>query len=127
VPLHEPIRWRRTHLVILISFDIDGTLEVGDPPGVLTMEMVRKAREKGFLIGSCSDRPVSTQRIIWEQHRISIDFAVGKMMLPEVMAKFEADVYCHIGDREDLDKKYALDAGFEFLWPEEAILQPWFL
>jgi hypothetical protein len=121
------MRWRRTHLVILISFDIDGTLEVGDPPGVLTMEMVRKAREKGFLIGSCSDRPVSTQRIIWERHHISIDFAVGKMMLPEVMATFEADVYCHIGDREDLDKKYALDAGFEFLWPEEAILQPWFL
>ena len=24
--------------------------------------------------------------------------------------------------REDLDKKYALDAGFEFLWPDEAIL-----
>ncbi len=114
-------------LVILISFDIDGTLEVGDPPGVLTMDMVRKARERGFLIGSCSDRPISTQRVIWEQHNISIDFAVGKMQLSEVMAKFEAERYIHTGDREDLDKKYALDAGFEFLWPEEAVLQPWFL
>jgi hypothetical protein len=114
-------------LAILISFDIDGTLEVGDPPGVLTMEMVRRVREKGFLIGSCSDRPVSTQRIIWERHNISIDFAVGKMMLPEVMKTIEADIYYHIGDREDLDRKYALAAGFEFLWPEEAIVQPWFL
>ena len=35
-------------MVILISFDIDGTLEVGDPPGVLTMDMVRLAQEKDF-------------------------------------------------------------------------------
>ncbi|PON18226.1 hypothetical protein C2W62_09085 [Candidatus Entotheonella serta] len=114
-------------MAILISFDIDGTLEVGDPPGVLTMDMVRKARQKGFLIGSCSDRPISTQRIIWEQHDISIDFAIGKLMLPDVMEQFKAAMYYHIGDREDLDKKYALEAGFEFLWLEEAILQPWFL
>ena len=53
--------------------------------------------------------------------------SVGKMMLPDVMEQFEADVYCHIGDREDLDKKYALEAGFEFLWPHEAITKPWFL
>jgi hypothetical protein len=111
----------------LISFDIDGTLEVGDPPGVLTMDMVRRARERGFLIGSCSDRPISAQRSIWGQHNISIDFAVGKLMLPDVKAQFEADVYCHIGDREDLDKKYALEAGFEFLWPDEAIMKSWFL
>jgi len=121
------MRERGTDLVILVSFDIDGTLEVGDPPGLLTMAMVRRAQEKGVLIGSCSDRPISAQRAIWVQHRIPIDFAVGKLMLPEVKAKFAADVYYHIGDREDLDKKYALEAGFEFLWPHEAIMQPWFL
>ncbi len=114
-------------MVILISFDIDGTLEVGDPPGILTMEMVRRAKEKGYLIGSCSDRPISGQRAIWEQHNIAIDFAVSKHMLPDVKAEFQADVYYHIGDREDLDKKYALEAGFEFLWPDEAILEPWLL
>ena len=113
-------------MVILISFDIDGTLEVGDPPGVVTMAMVRRVQEQGFVIGSCSDRPISAQRAIWDRHKIPINFAVGKMMLPDVKAMFEADVYYHIGDREDLDKKYALDAGFEFLWPDEAIMQPWF-
>ena len=113
--------------MILISFDIDGTLEVGDPPGVLTMDMVRRAQQKGFLIGSCSDRPISAQRAIWERHHIPVDFAVGKMMLPDVKAMLEAEVYYHIGDREDLDKKYALDAGFEFLWPDEALMKPWFL
>ncbi len=114
-------------MVILISFDIDGTLEVGDPPGILTMEMVRTAQEKGFLIGSCSDRPMSGQQAIWDQHNIPVDFVVSKQMLPEVKAKFEADVYYHIGDREDLDKKYALEAGFEFLWPHEAIEKPCFI
>ena len=112
-------------MVILISFDIDGTLEVGDPPGILTMELVRRTKEKGFMIGSCSDRPLSGQRAIWEQHNIAVDFVVSKHMLPDVKAKFDADIYYHIGDREDLDRKPALDAGFEFLWPDEAILEPW--
>ena len=112
-------------MVILISFDIDGTLEVGDPPGVLTMDLVRRTQEKGILIGSCSDRPISGQRVIWEQHNIPVDFAVSKQQLPDVKAKFEADIYYHIGDREDLDKKYALEAGFEFLWPDEALEEPW--
>ena len=121
------LKEKGAYLVILISFDIDGTLEVGDPPGVLTMDMVRTVQRKGFLIGSCSDRPMSGQQAIWDRHNIPVHFVVSKQMLPEVKAKFEADVYYHIGDREDLDKKYALEAGFEFLWPHEAILKPWFL
>ncbi len=114
-------------MVILISFDIDGTLEVGDPPGVLTMELVRRTKEKGFLVGSCSDRTLSGQRAIWEQHNIAFDFVASKHQLADVKAKFKADAYYHIGDREDLDKKYALEAGFEFLWPDEAISEPWLL
>lgn len=98
-------------MVILISFDIDGTLEVGDPPGVLTMELVRKTQEAGILVGSCSDRPISGQRAIWEKHGIAYDFAVSKHQLPDVKAKFEADAYYHIGDREDLDRQYALLPG----------------
>ena len=114
------------HIVILMSFDIDGTLEVGDPPGVLTMAMVQRVQKQGCWIGSCSDRPISAQRAIWAQHHIAIDFAVGKLMLPDVKAQFVADVYYHIGDREELDRKYALAAGFAFLCPHEALVQPWF-
>jgi len=113
--------------VILISLDIDGTLEVGDPPGVLTMEMVRRSQARGHIIGSCSDRPLSTQRAIFHKHDIPLEFAVSKHMLPEVMTQFRAEAYYHIGDREDLDKRYALQAGFDFLWPDEAMLKPWFL
>ena len=31
-------------LAKLISFDFDGTLEVGEPPGGITMNMVRQAK-----------------------------------------------------------------------------------
>ena len=91
------------------------------------MAMVKRVQKQGMLTWQLFDRPISAQRAIWAQHNIAIDFAVGKMMLPDVKAKFVADVYYHIGDREDLDRKYALEAGFEFLWPHEAIVQPWFL
>lgn len=111
--------------MILISFDIDGTLTVGDPPGILPVDMVRAVKEQGCLVGSCSDRPISAQRAIWASHQIEVDFTVAKHMLPDVKAQFEADVYYHIGDREDLDKRPALEAGFEFLWPHEAAEMPW--
>ena len=108
-------------MAILISFDIDGTLEVGDPPGVLTMEFVRKTQEAGILVGSCSDRPISSQRAIWEKHGIAYDFAVSKHQLPDVKAKFEADVYYHIGDT-DIDRFFADKAGFQFI---EAVAEEW--
>lgn len=112
--------------MILLSFDIDGTLTVGDPPGILKMDLVREAKRRGCLVGSCSDRPISAQRAIWKRHDIEVDFTVSKHMLPDVKARFEADVYYHIGDREDLDKRPAQQAGFEFLWPHEAADEPWY-
>ena len=85
---------------------------MGDPPGPLTMEMVKIVQEKGFLIGSCSDRPPSSQRSMWEEHQISVDFTVAKHLLAGVKTDFNADAYYHIGDREDLDRQNALRSRF---------------
>lgn len=109
---------------ILISFDIDGTLEVGDPPGGVTMEMVRRAYELGYLIGSCSDRPISVQRTLWARHEIPVHFVAAKHQLPDVRSKFAADAYYHIGDR-DVDAQVARQAGFGFWWHTEAVFEPW--
>ena len=98
----------------LISFDIDGTLEVGDPPGIITLDMVRKAKELGFLVGSCSDRTISTQQRMWRDSGISVDFTVLKHQLSTVKEQFEAEEYYHIGDT-DLDRLYSERAGFSFL------------
>ena len=105
----------------LISFDIDGTLEAGDPPGFLSMEVVRTAQKLGYLVGSCSDRPISTQERIWDEHEISVDFTVLKQNLGDVMARFQADVYYHVGDT-DIDRLCADKAGFQFI---EAVAEEW--
>ena len=108
----------------LISFDIDGTLEVGDPPGLITMDMVRQAKHLGCLIGSCSDRPLSDQRRIWEMHHIIVDFTVLKHRLAEVKARFQADIYYHFGDT-DMDHFYANQAGFRFVKADATVRQAW--
>ena len=114
-------------MLIVISFDIDGTLEAGDPPGPVTMDMVRAAQRQGFIIGSCSWSLVGKQRDLWERHRIPVHFAVRKPDLSRVRAKFHyADRFIHIGDSDRNDRRNALKNGFEHLWPDEAAAHPWF-
>lgn len=98
----------------LISFDIDGTLEVGDPPGEIPLAAVHRAHELGFVVGSCSDRTVSTQQAMWEKHGVPMQFTVVKQQLPLVKERFQASYYVHIGDT-DVDAWMAKDAGFDFL------------
>src|SRR5712691_72100 len=111
-------------MVRLISFDIDGTLEAGDPPGRITMAMVRRAQELGYIVGSASDRPISGQQRIWEQHGIIVHFATHKQLLDAVKAQFEADEYKHIGDT-NIDEMYARIHGFEYLDVAIHMNEPW--
>jgi len=113
-------------LVQLISFDIDGTLETGNGPGPITLDMVRQAKESGHIIGSCSDRPVGDQKQMWERAGIVVEFTVLKHMLEGIRHQFEADQYYHIGDT-DLDKHYAGLAGFTFLAVQMMDPEPWML
>ncbi len=108
----------------LISFDIDGTLEIGEPPGGITMEMVKQAKDAGYLIGSCSDRTISGQQRLWEEHGITVAFTVLKHQLGEVMARFQSEEYFHIGDT-DLDFRVSRQAGFQFVPVEQAAGQFW--
>ena len=97
---------------------MDGTLEIGDPIGRITLDAVRRAQARGWLIGSCSDRPLSDQHGVWKRANIQVDFVVGKQHLPTVRAQFEVDVYTHIGDTE-VDRWFARQAGFEFVHVNE--------
>jgi hypothetical protein len=111
-------------LAKLISFDIDGTLEVGDPPGIITIELVRKAHELGYIIGSCSDWTVSRQQRMWERHGIPVSFTVLKHHLNRVRAQFPADDYVHIGDT-NMDKYYAELNGFAYFFPDGSVDHLW--
>jgi hypothetical protein len=101
-------------LAKLISFDIDGTMEFGDPPGILTVDMARTALDMGYIIGSCSDRTVSNQQRLWSEHKVPVSFTVLKHQLDDVKSRFDAEEYYHIGDTE-LDEYYSGKAGFLFL------------
>jgi phosphoglycolate phosphatase-like HAD superfamily hydrolase len=106
----------------VISFDIDGTLEVGDPPGTVTLDVVRRAIELGFIVGSCSDRPLGIQRALWEKHGIGVSFTVLKQNLMSVRQSFDAEHYLHIGDSL-VDQMMARDSGFDFIHVIEDDLQ----
>lgn len=108
----------------LISFDIDGTLEVGQPPGCVTMEMVREAQVAGCLIGSCSDRTISGQQRLWEEHGIRVDFTVLKHQLGSLLSQFDAEEYFHVGDT-DLDRRVSQQAGFQFIHTDEVTCNFW--
>jgi hypothetical protein len=101
--------------MILVSFDIDGTLETGDPPGPLTLEMVRLAQSSGYVIGSASDRTVAEQEQMWKRAEIEVDFVGHKHMLPGIQGRFSCRRHIHIGDT-NIDERYAREAGFEFYY-----------
>src|SRR5262245_42054984 len=85
----------------LISFDIDGTLETGNGPGPITLEMVRRALEHGHIIGSASDRPTADQKNMWAAAGIEVSFTINKHRLNLVKDEFaHAEVFYHIGDTE---------------------------
>jgi hypothetical protein len=108
----------------LVSFDIDGTLEIGEPPGVVTIALVRMAKELGYVIGSCSDRPISYQEDMWATLEIAHDFTALKHRLDDVRARFAASAYYHIGDT-DTDERYAVASGFRFLKADAAAHREW--
>lgn len=108
----------------LISFDIDGTLEVGEPRGSITIDFVRAVRRKGYIVGSCSDRPLSYQQRLWKQHELAVDFTALKHTLDDVKARFDAETYTHIGDT-DVDEFFADKAGFRFIRVDSTEWQEW--
>jgi hypothetical protein len=114
----------KLELVALVSFDIDGTLEIGEPPGIVTIALVQAAKRLGYLVGSCSDRPLSYQEAMWEELGIVPDFTALKHRLDDVRARFPAAAYYHIGDT-DTDEHYAIAAGFRFLRADAEAHRVW--
>jgi hypothetical protein len=108
---------------ILISFDIDGTLEAGDPPGPVTFTQVAAAKARGYVVGSASDRTISGQRAIWRQAGIEVDFTCHKHRLRESTSHLNCQRMLHIGDTS-VDEHYATLAGFEFRYAADLPATP---
>lgn len=101
--------------MVVVSFDIDGTLEVGDPRGAIPIAFVRHLVSLDHhRVGSCSDNTVGWQQRMWDAHDVSPHFTVVKHRLHQVRASFAATRYVHIGDRPS-DREAAVLGGFEFI------------
>jgi hypothetical protein len=97
----------------VLSFDIDGTLEEGDPPGPIGMDLVARALDLGYVVGSASDRTVAEQKKMWARRGLGVAFVGHKHHLDQVGARFPGHRLVHIGDTS-VDEHYARLAGFEF-------------
>jgi hypothetical protein len=89
-------------------------MEFGSPPGHITLDLVRRAKELGFVVGSASDRTIADQMQLWTDAEIEVDFVSLKHRLIEVKQRFAVSRYLHIGDT-DGDRECAVQAGFDFL------------
>jgi hydroxymethylpyrimidine pyrophosphatase-like HAD family hydrolase len=114
VPPHESSGFEADRRLVLVSFDIDGTLEDGDPPGPLPMSIARRALDLGYVVGSASDRTLHEQARMWVDCGISPDFVSHKHTLGSVAERFPTVRRVHIGDTH-VDAHYARLAGFEFV------------
>jgi hypothetical protein len=101
---------------VLLSLDIDGTLEDGDPPGPILMSLASRALALGYVVGSASDRTLRDQANIWARRGIEPDFVSHKHTLETIALRFPAMRRVHVGDT-DVDHYYARLAGFEFFLP----------
>jgi hypothetical protein len=99
--------------LVLVSFDIDGTMAFGDPPGIITVAQVLDVQSRGAVIGSASDRTRSDQAQLWARHGVAVDFVGHKHRLDEIRRQFEATRWIHIGDSQ-VDEQYARVHDFEF-------------
>jgi hypothetical protein len=102
----------------VVSFDIDGTMEFGEPSGPVPLAFVRAAIEAGHIVGSSSDRTRAAQTGMWAAHGLPVEFVGHKHHLHELRTRFAAQRWIHIGDTE-VDERYAKAAGFEF-WHVDA-------
>lgn len=108
--------------LVLVSLDIDGTLEVGKPPGPLALDDVVGMQQTGFTVGSSSDRTLQEQSALWEDLGMTIDFVSRKHELAQIRQHFLASRFIHIGDTP-VDASYAAEGDFEFRLVSELPLQ----
>lgn len=106
--------------LVVVSFDIDGTLHFGDPAGPIPVDVVRAVLAAGHVVGSASDRTRADQRRLWADHEVEVAFIGGKHHLPDVRRRFPAGRYVHIGDT-DVDAHFARQAGFEFVRVDDLV------
>ena len=109
---------------MVISLDLDGTLEFGDPPGPITPAIVRALQQATAAVGSASDRTARDQARLWQRFSLEPDFVVVKAQLRSIPARYPSRLLVHIGDRF-ADHLEAINAGALFVHVDTLSVTEW--
>lgn len=104
---------------VLMSFDIDGTLEFGDPQGPISVGLVRALIVAGVYVGSSSDRHLADQRLVWQTQGVDVYFCAHKHAMATLKKIYRCTSYVHIGDTL-VDEREARRANMTFIWMDDA-------
>lgn len=102
---------------VLVAFDVDGTLEVGSPPGPIRLEAVRRLKERGLIVGIVGAK----EKV--EAALRGLDFYMGgdphkERNLRELAARYRPALAIYVADRPS-DREAALKAGFCYVRPDD--------
>ena len=101
----------------MIAFDVDGTLEVGNPPGPIKLSKLKRLKEFGLIVG-----------IVGSFKKVkgvlpNLDFYYPghphkPKYLREIRERYNPALAIYVGD-EEADRLAALNAGFIYVRPED--------
>lgn len=109
---------------LVVSFDVDGTVWFGDPPGPIAAGLIGALQLSPAVIGSASDRTVLDQRRLWRDVGVEPAFVVLKHRLHTITPEYADRVLVHIGDRF-VDEIEAGNAGAIFLHVDMLTVEEW--
>jgi hypothetical protein len=105
---------------VVIAFDVDGTLECGNPPGLIKIETVKRLKERGFIVGI-----IGAYKKV-QQHINNLDFYLsGDPHKPENLRKVHETykpTFCiYVADLPS-DRVAALENGFSYIKSEDFVV-----
>jgi len=103
---------------LLLAFDVDGVLIWGNPPGMISSDVLKGLKAQGHLIIGASGHIIEMQIKEFEEQGIKLDACPGKNVetLKKVKNELKAQRYILIGDTS-LDETVAKLAGYEYMSP----------
>ncbi len=103
---------------IVLIFDVDGTLEVGDPPGPIPLSVLSYLKEKGFIVGIVGSWAKIPKEILSKLDFYYPGHPEKPKWLSEVCKKFNPIIAFYIAD-EERDREACREARVTYIRPED--------
>lgn len=102
----------------VFSFDRDDTLALSSGP--ITLEMLKKLKEKDYIIGTGGGVSGEEQARQWRRWGMAPDFALTKSDLGKLRELYPGAEITHVGD-DQVDEEIAKKFGYNYLTPGEFV------